>query len=126
MTRELLEGILAVAPDLDQRTAERIAAQLAGPEPAVTAREVADHLGLKKTDWVYANARNLGGVRLGEGSKARWRFYLSEVDARLRAASDRSPPEAPAPEPRPVVARRGARREGVTAEGNVLLEFEAA
>jgi hypothetical protein len=50
----------------------------------VSAGQVAAHLGLRKNDWVYANAERLGGRRLGEGKGARWRFYLSEVDERLR------------------------------------------
>jgi hypothetical protein len=60
----------------------------------VTARAVASHLGLSKTVWVYASANRLGGWRLGEGSKARWRFYLSEVDERLRE-SGHAPLRAP-------------------------------
>ena len=95
-------------------------------EQAVTAR-AADHLGLRKTDWVYATAERLGGRRLGEGKGARWRFHLSEVDDRLREFRGR-----PA-EPSPVEARskshaprRGKRRPGVTASGNALLDFEAA
>lgn len=126
MSRELLEGILAVAPDLDARTAERIAATVSAPERPVTAREVADHLRLKKTDWVYAHARELGGIRLGSGERARWRFYLSEVDARIRASAERPRPTRPTPEVRRAIPRRGDKGEGVTAEGNALLDFEAA
>jgi hypothetical protein len=88
---------------------------------------VADHLGLSKTDWVYANAEHLGGRRLGEGKGARWRFYLSEVDERLREFGER--PLAPRPAktaPRSHAPRRGKRRPGVTASGNALLDFEAA
>jgi hypothetical protein len=81
--RDLVDDILDAAPEVDELTAVAIARGLER-ERAVSARAVADHLGLRKTDWVYANAERLGGRRLGEGQGARWRFYLSEVDERLR------------------------------------------
>jgi hypothetical protein len=125
-TEDLVDDILAIAPELDGPSAAEIARQFQ-PERAVSARQVADHLGLSKTDWVYANAARLGGRRLGEGKGARWRFYLSEVDECLCEFGGR-----PA-EPSPVKAatksqapRRGKRRPGVTASGNALLDFEAA
>jgi hypothetical protein len=120
--------ILDAAPELDAATAERIAWRLHEQERPVTARAVADHLGLRKTDWVYANAERLGGCRLGAGKKPRWRFYLSEVDERLRrpaaestaardATSSMATPRSP--------VRRQRRGDGFTAEGNPLLDFEA-
>jgi hypothetical protein len=123
---ELLRAILDAAPELDELTAVAIARRLER-EQAVTARAVADHLGLRKTDWVYANAERLGGRRLGEGRGARWRFYLSEVDERLREFGGR--PAEPSPVKagaKPQAPRRGKRRPGVTASGNALLDFEAA
>jgi hypothetical protein len=82
--KELLAQILTAAPELDKFTAERIATQLRERERPVSARAVADYLGLRKTDWMYANAERLGGRRLGDGPRPRWRFYLSEIDERLR------------------------------------------
>lgn len=124
---DLVRSILAVAPELDKLTAERIARVLREPERPVSAREVADYLGLRKTDWVYANAERLGGLRLGEGKQPRWRFYLSEVEERLRGFGVSSVPRAVAkPEPKPRTARRGERRDGFTPAGNELLDFEAA
>jgi len=132
--RELVRDILAAAPDLDQLTAERIACQLlahieAEPEPPVDARAVADFLGLKKTDWVYKHARELGGFTLGGGKKPRWRFLLSEIPARLRALQDsepvRVPKEGPA-KPKPRQPRRHPAAEGRTPSGAPLLDFEAA
>ena len=124
--RDLVHAILDAAPELDELTATAIA-ELLERERAVTARAVADHLGLRKTDWVYANADRLGGRRLGEGKGARWRFYLSEVDERLREFGERGPEPRPAtPAPRSHAPRRGKRRPGVTTAGNALLDFEAA
>lgn len=125
--RELVRKILDAAPELDEPTAERIAQQLQQRERPISARAVADHLGLSKPDWVYANAERLGGWRLGEGKQPRWRFYLSEVEARLRET--RTPPPArptATPEPKRRTPRRGERREGFTTGGNELVDFEAA
>jgi hypothetical protein len=125
--RELLAQILTAAPELDGLTAERIAKQLRERERPVSARAVADYLGLRKTDWVYANAERLGGRRLGDGPRPRWRFYLSEVEERLRDFGDRPPPRPRrSPEPRPRTPHRGDRRDGFTKAGNPLLDFEAA
>jgi hypothetical protein len=118
--------ILDAAPDLDALTAERIARRLEYERP-VSARAVADYLGLQKTDWVYANATRLGGRRLGDGKKPRWRFYISEVEQRLRDRRDAAPTSTPAwqPEPKPRATPRGRRRDGFTSAGNPLLDFEA-
>lgn len=61
-----MKEILEIAPELDGPTAAGIARRLEA-ERAVSARQVAEHLGLRKTDRVYANAERLGGRRLGEG-----------------------------------------------------------
>lgn len=122
--RELVRHILDAAPELDEAAAERIAHRL--HERPVSARAVADYLGLRKTDWVYANAERLGGFRLGEGERPRWRFYLSEVDERLREFCARTTPRATnRPKPKPCTPRRGDRRAGFTTAGNALLDFEA-
>ena len=39
----------------------------------IDAQQLADQLGVAR-DWVYANAQRLGGVRLGDGPRARLRF----------------------------------------------------
>jgi hypothetical protein len=123
--RELLAQILTAAPELDGLTAERIAKQLRERERPVSARAVADYLRLRKTDWVYANAERLGGRRLGDGRRPRWRFYLSEVEERLRDFGDPPPPRPRRrPEPRPRTPHRGDRRDGFTKAGNPLLDFE--
>jgi hypothetical protein len=125
--RELVRNILAAAPQLDGPTAERIAEQLQDRERPVSARGLADHLGLRKTDWVYANAERLGGWRLGDGKRPRWRFYLSEAEERLRNFDAPPTPRHPArPEPKPRTPRRGERRDGITTAGNELLDFDAA
>jgi hypothetical protein len=120
-------NILAAAPELGEPTAERIAEHLRERERPVSARAVADHLGLRKTDWVYANAERLGGWRLGDGKQPRWRFYLSEVEQRLREfGASPTPRQTARPDPKPRTPRRGKRRDGITTAGNELLDFEAA
>jgi len=51
-------------------------------EAWVTAREVADHLGVE-TSYVYEHAATLGARRLGTGPKARLRFRLALVEEAL-------------------------------------------
>jgi hypothetical protein len=52
----------------------------------VDAAEVARFLDVS-TDFVYAHADELGARRLGSGPRARLRFDLAEVDARLSDCS---------------------------------------
>ena len=64
--------------DIDEidAVAEHLA-EVVSPAPAnvglVDAQELAEQLGVAR-DWVYANAARLGGVRLGDGPRARLRF----------------------------------------------------
>jgi hypothetical protein len=47
-------------------------------------------------DWVYAHARALGAVRLGDGPKARLRFDVARARAALAAErDDQAPPDKP-------------------------------
>jgi hypothetical protein len=68
----------AIAERLDERQRAR-----AG---WVTAAVVAEHLSVD-VDWVYEHADELGGIRLGDGPKARRRFRLATVDERLEATA---------------------------------------
>ena len=80
--------------------AERVAAKLRhGPAVAAAygdAHAVAARFGLS-VDYVYAHARELGAIRLGDGPRARLRFDLAEVERRLLANG--RPPE-PVAKPR--------------------------
>jgi hypothetical protein len=73
-----------------EQLAVRVAEVLleAGGEPAarriVDARGVAETYGVSR-DFVYARADELGAIRLGPGPRARLRFDLVEVAARLNA-----------------------------------------
>jgi hypothetical protein len=86
--------------------AERVAAKLRhGPSAAARygdAQTVAARFGLS-VDYVYAHARELGVIRLGEGPRARLRFDIAEVERRL-LANGRRPPAAAKP-------RRGGPRQ---------------
>jgi hypothetical protein len=75
------------------------------PSPArlADAAEVARELGVDR-DWVYAHARELGGVRLG-GERGRLRFDLAKV--RRQLACPREPKLVERPRSRP---RRHSRR----------------
>lgn len=56
----------------------------------VDARTVAGILAVRP-EWVRAHAQELGGVRLGTGPKAPWRFDLANAMTRLQVGQ-RSPP----------------------------------
>jgi hypothetical protein len=69
------------------------------PGRLVDAQTVADALGVSR-DLVYARANELGGVKVGDGPKPRWRFPL---DVALAAWQ---PPQQPAAPTRATPRRR--------------------
>jgi hypothetical protein len=81
------EPLLAHANDLVEAIARRVV-ELMDESDALaqgrlaTAREIAAEFGVTR-DWVYANASELGAVRLGSGPKARLRFDCQQVKGRL-------------------------------------------
>jgi hypothetical protein len=86
---------------LDSDDVEAIArrvAELVGKAPGlVDAQSVAAELSVER-EWVYAHARELGAVRLGDGPKARLRFDPRSVRERvtaLAAQPDSPPPDKP-------------------------------
>jgi hypothetical protein len=87
---------------LASRVAEALLAA-DGPPPTkriVDARGVAETYGVSR-DFVYAHADELGAIRLGSGPRARLRFDLLEVAARLRVRRTSPPPPAAPPRRRP-------------------------
>jgi hypothetical protein len=95
--------------------ASRVVELLRGRVPVQEARladaaRVARELGVDR-DWVYAHARELGGVRLG-GERGRLRFDLAKI--RRQLACPREPKRVEKPRNRP---RRHAR----SPRGNVDL-----
>jgi hypothetical protein len=79
----------------------------------LTVAAVSQEFGVS-TDWVYANARPLGAIRLGSGPRARLRFDRATIADRIakvasHAARDRS-------------SQRGKRRRGTQdlADGDLL------
>ena len=96
--------------------AERIAQLAVSALPNVgliDAQELADELGVAR-DWVYANAQRLGGVRLGDGPRARLRFDV-ELARRALASGpeDTQPPSNGAPRRKRGRPRREAVPTGV-------------
>lgn len=73
------------------------------PERMLDAAELAQRLGISKAA-VWRNARQLGGVQVGGGSRPRWRFELSRA---LAAQSDEQKPASVQP------PRRSPRRTDV-------------
>lgn len=56
-------------------------------EPWVTLKDIAAHLGMHpQTAWVKARAGDIPGHQIN--GKGKWRFRISEVDARLRGEND--------------------------------------
>ena len=92
--------------------AERIA-ELVSSTPSATglvdARDLAEQLGVAR-DWVYANADRLGGVRLGNGPRARLRFDVEQAREALAAGGEDGQPRREDP---PRRQRGRPRREAV-------------
>lgn len=84
---------LELAPATIEAVASRVAELLASPVTGglINAAEVARRYGISRS-WVYANATELGAVRLGRGPRARLRFHPDRVAERLtsRSAGERS------------------------------------
>jgi hypothetical protein len=79
--------------------ARRVAELLGQTRGLVDAQSVAAELKVER-DWIYAHARELGAVRLGDGPKARLRFdprYVRERLTALAAQPDMPPPDKRAP-----------------------------
>jgi len=84
---------------MDPRDVELIAARVAellsggetetGPARLADAASVAAKLGVQR-NWVYAHARELGGVRLGSG-RGRLRFDMDRVERALTCKDGRGP-----------------------------------
>lgn len=77
VTLTLTDDQLDVLADL---VAERLSAN-AAPSPSgglVDAQTVAAALGVSR-DWVYDHADQLGGVKVGDGDRPRWRFDLERA-----------------------------------------------
>ena len=74
--------------------AERIAELVSAARPKVglvDARDLAEELGVAR-DWVYANAERLGGVRLGNGPRARLHFDVEQAREALAAGGEDDQP----------------------------------
>lgn len=87
-----------VAVDLSPQTVERIAARVAallrqrepqGKPELISAGELARRLRVERP-WVYRHRHLLGGLRIGTGPKAPWRFdYEQAVEALRRHQVER-------------------------------------
>lgn len=106
-----------------QRVAAAVVAQLreAGlVAPAVTelvtAAEVGRRLGLT-ADYVRRHAVQLGGVKVGDGPRARWRFQPEDAAARLGPFRGSKAYESSSPSPSPAPTRRNSRRGRRTRHG---------
>jgi hypothetical protein len=90
---DLVSLSLAVTLGDDQlnELADLVAARLSmKPAPMlVDAATVADALGISR-DTVYARAAELGGVKIGDGARPRWRFNLDRARDALQPRVDRS------------------------------------
>lgn len=90
---------LAAAPrrvevELTPQAVTRIAAQVAqllesreegSDKKLISAGELALRLGVERP-WIYRHRHLLGGIRMGAGPKARWRFDFEEAISSLRHA----------------------------------------
>jgi hypothetical protein len=84
-------------------------------EPWVDADVVAKHLGVTR-GYVYEHSAALGARRLGTGPRARLRFNLEEVDARLSTCSAGRESATAEPVPAKASRRRRQRRMGTSVD----------
>lgn len=96
---EMVHALLGIAAldELAEVVAARVVELLEWPDRRqttglATAAEVAEELGVHKS-WVYANQKRLGGIRLGDGPRARLRFDLER--ARRAVDNERSEQQGP-------------------------------
>jgi hypothetical protein len=80
------------------------------PSALLTAAEVASRFGVERS-WVYAHARELGVIRLGEGPRPRLRFDPAVVEQLVNPRPPAGPVTALLPI-RTAKARRRRRRVG--------------
>lgn len=103
-----------------EAVAEHIAELVTSTRPnvgLVDARSLAQELGVAR-DWVYANAERLGGVRLGNGPRARLRFDVGKAREALVAGRQDDQPTNGEPPRR----RRGRPRREVMPAGVPLIQ----
>jgi hypothetical protein len=92
------QEILARLDALERNLLPRITTPGNSAPEYVDAGGVAERYGVTRT-WVYRNADKLGGWKLGDGPRGRWRFEAATVDMALRG---------PAPTPQPAKPRKRA------------------
>ena len=100
-------GRLELDVHVDERDmdaiAQRVIERLRGRTPGdlINAKQVAAQLGVRP-EWVYAHARELGALRLGDGPRARLRFDPALVRQALAEMDDGGgpPPEGAQPKRR--------------------------
>jgi hypothetical protein len=85
-----------LAPESIEALAQRVAELVRDPVSVqfIDAAEVAHRFGVSR-DWVYAHAKELGAVRVGNGSRPRLRFDVKKVSDRFDSlAGSREPQRA--------------------------------
>lgn len=121
-TEPLAEAPLEQLADLVvDRLLERLGPLLADetPRPAATlvdAHELARTLSLSRT-YVYEHAAELGGVRMGDGARPRWRFDPEKARAAYESggsACSANRESHPVPTGNPSRRRRSPAQSGVT------------
>jgi hypothetical protein len=83
---------LTLTAEQVEQIAGRVAELLSATKPAqagglVDATTVAAALGVSR-DWVYDHASQLGGVKVGDGDRPRWRFNLADALAAFEPAGE--------------------------------------
>ena len=110
-----------------EAVATRVVEMLRGEPRALAAAYLVDAATLAEIltverDWVYAHARELGAVRLGDGPKARLRFDPARARAMLATPERDEPPPPDKPRRRP----RGRPRRQPAAAGVPLIQGRAS
>jgi hypothetical protein len=93
-------AVVRLAPESVEEVARAVVRLLAEQGPVsssatlVDARELARHLSVEPK-WVREHATELGGEKLSDGPRARWRFDPAVATERFRAGANRGSPAEP-------------------------------
>jgi len=117
--------MIELAPEQLAQLADMLAERLRGvlpdqPTPSATvnvdgglvdAQTVADALGVDR-GWIYEHARELGGQKIGNGERGRWRFDLGTVLAAWNRPAETTKRSVVRPNAGPALAPKHAQASG--------------
>lgn len=107
------DEVLLLSDEQLEHLADLVATKVVGMRPAgkpmLTVEDVATTFKVSR-DWVYANARRLGAIKIGPGQRAPLRFDPDQVAAAMRPVGDPQPSPSVLARPERSTRRKRPRR----------------